>query len=144
VRGRHINIGLESDDEGMTTPESDSDLEEVCATSQKESGYPNIEDLLLKQIPEDYHEFLNVFKKLEGTAALPKPSSDDHTIPLKDGKEPPFLPIYQMSETDLATVKKYVDNMLAKGFIQESKSLAGAPVLLVNKPDRTKRFCVDY
>jgi hypothetical protein len=49
-----------------------------------------------------------------------------------------------MSETDLATVKKYIDDMLEKGFIQESKSPAGAPVLLVDKPDGTKRFCVDY
>jgi reverse transcriptase-like protein/uncharacterized protein DUF4939/aspartyl protease len=134
-----------NESEWDTEDTNNSDLEEVCATSQKESGYlEDKEDPLLKQIPEAYHEFLNMFRKKEGTTALPEHTSDDHEIPLKDGREPPFLPIYQMSETDLATVRKYVDDMLAKGFIRESRSPAGAPVLLADKPDGTKRFCVDY
>ncbi len=81
------------------------------------TGYLEKEDLLLKQILEAYHEFLNMFRKMEGIAALPEPSSDDYVIPLKDSKEPLFLLIYQMSETDLAIVKKYIDNMLEQGFI---------------------------
>ena len=58
-----------------------------------------------------------MFKKLEGTEALPKPSNNDHIIPLKDSKEPSSLLIYKISETNLVIVKKYINNMLKKGFI---------------------------
>ncbi len=101
----------------MAMPESNSNPEEVCATSYKESGYPEKEDLLLKQIPEVYYKFLNMFRKIEGIIVLPELSSNNHVIPLKDGKEPLFLLIYQISETNLVIVKKYIDNILEKGFI---------------------------
>ncbi|KAH0609145.1 uncharacterized protein H6S33_001373 [Morchella sextelata] len=48
----------------------------------------------------------------------------DHKIPLKEGKEPPFGPLY--------------------GFIQVSSSPAGAPVLFVKKADGILRLCVYY
>ena len=117
---RNHDYGLNNvseDNKGIATPESNSDLEEVYATSYKESGYLEKEDLLLKQILEVYYKFLNMFRKIEDIIALPEPSSNDYVIPLKDGKEPLFLPIYQMSETNLVIVKKYIDNILEKGFI---------------------------
>ena len=58
-----------------------------------------------------------MFKKLEGTEALPKPSNNDYTIPLKDSKELSSLLIYKMLETNLVIVKKYINNILEKGFI---------------------------
>ena len=39
---------------------------------------------------------------------------------------------------------QYVDEHLAKGFIQHSKSPAGAPVFFVKKKDGSLRLCVDY
>src|SRR3981081_2225022 len=41
-------------------------------------------------------------------------------------------------------LKKQLTESLAKGYIQESKSPYGAPVLFVKKKDGTMRMCVDY
>ncbi|KAH0606496.1 uncharacterized protein H6S33_003330 [Morchella sextelata] len=68
----------------------------------------------------------------------------DHQIPLKEGKEPPFGPLYGMSREELIVLKQYIQDNLQKGFIQISSSPAGAPVLFVKKADGTLRLCVDY
>jgi hypothetical protein len=39
---------------------------------------------------------------------------------------------------------EFLEENLAKGFIRESKSLAGAPILFVPKKDSSLRLCVDY
>ena len=49
-----------------------------------------------------------------------------------------------MSTTELDELKKQLDELLAAGFIQPSKSPFGAPVLFVKKKDGTMRMCVDY
>ena len=44
----------------------------------------------------------------------------------------------------MAELKKQLDNLLNKGFIQPSVSPYGAPVLFVHKKEGTLRLCVDY
>lgn len=44
----------------------------------------------------------------------------------------------------LDIVKHYLDSHLAKRFIQVSFNLYLSPVLVVKKPDKGIRFCVDY
>ena len=101
-------------------------------------------DPLLKQIPKEYHEFVNMFREKTGIEALPQYSQWDYNILLEEGKEPPFSPIYQISEADLGTLREYIDENLKKGFIRPSSSPAGSPVLFVPKKYRKKRLCVDY
>ncbi len=57
---------------------------------------------------------------------------------------PPFGPIYNLSQNELAALRDYLDENLAKNFIRHSKSLAGAPILFVKKKDGSLRMCVDY
>jgi hypothetical protein len=45
---------------------------------------------------------------------------------------------------ELVELKKQIDELQPKGFICPSSSLWGAPVLFVEKKDRTQRMCVDY
>src|SRR5579859_3085923 len=52
--------------------------------------------------------------------------------------------LYNMSETELQTLREYIDNMVDKGFIRSSHSPVGAPVLFVKKKDGSLRLCVDY
>src|SRR5437763_1023505 len=68
----------------------------------------------------------------------------DLAIDLQPWKEPPYGPIYPLSQTKLATLHDFLEENLAKGFIRESKSLARAPILFVPKKDGGLRLCVDY
>ena len=49
-----------------------------------------------------------------------------------------------MSAHQLDLLDQYFKKMLKQGKISKSKSLAGAPVLFVSKPDGWMRLCVDY
>jgi len=49
-----------------------------------------------------------------------------------------------MAPTELAELKKQIEDLLEKKFIWPSASPWGAPVLLVKKKDGSSRLCVDY
>jgi len=68
----------------------------------------------------------------------------DLAIDLQLGKEPPYGPIYPLSQTELAALCDFLEENLAKGFIRESKSLARAPILFISKKDGGLRLCVNY
>jgi len=76
--------------------------------------------------------------------SLPEHKPWDHEIPLLEGKEPKWMPLYLMSEDQLKEVRDYLAENLKRGFIRPSKSPAGYLILFVPKKDGTKRLCVDY
>ena len=94
-------------------------------------------------IPEQYKDFEDVFQK-KNADMLPEHRPYDCAIDLQEGAQPPFGPIYNLSQTELAELRKYIDENLAKNFIRHSKSPAGAPILFVKKKDGSLRMCVDY
>jgi hypothetical protein len=65
-------------------------------------------------------------------------------IDLQNGAQPPFGPIYNLSQNELSALKDYIEENLAKNFIQHSKFPASAPILFVKKKDRSLRMCIDY
>ncbi len=69
-----------------------------------------------------------------------------HDIQLIMGAKPKHKAIYRMSLTELEELKKQLDDMLKKGFIQESKSEWASPVMLISKKDGGKdmRLVVDF
>ena len=66
----------------------------------------------------------------------------EHVI--KITKDPPFGPIYNLSETEVASLWEYLNKGLDRGWIQHSISPAGAPILFVPKKDGKLCLCVDY
>jgi len=76
--------------------------------------------------------------------ALPEHQPWDHEISLKEGFTPPNLPLRQMSASDAQILRKYIDDNLAREFIRESTSPAGAAVLFVPKKDGDNRACIDF
>jgi len=94
-------------------------------------------------IPNEYHEFIDLFSEKDAEK-LPPHRPYDHTIPLTEGKTPPYGPLYGMSREELEALKKYLEENLNKSFIRHSSSPAGAPVLFVKKSDGSLRLCVDY
>ncbi|CCG84601.2 protein of unknown function [Taphrina deformans PYCC 5710] len=97
----------------------------------------------LAGVPGPYHQFSDLFSKGKADV-LPNHGKHDHTIPLEPGQGPPFGPLYGMTQQELGTLKEYIDDNLSKGFIRQSSSPAGAPVLFVKKKDGSLRLCVDY
>ena len=96
-----------------------------------------------ENIPRDYEKYFHLFS--EKTAAkLPPHQNFDHAIDIIEGKQPPFGPIYSLSQKALEVLREYLDRMIAQGKIQPSKSPAGAPILFVPKPNGKLRLCVDY
>ncbi|SOV06304.1 uncharacterized protein UDID_19619 [Ustilago sp. UG-2017a] len=101
-----------------------------------DAGLPDI-------IPQEYHQYLDVFSRVKADKLLPH-RTYDHQIPLEEGKSPPFGPIYSLSEHELKTLREYLEENLAKGFISPSDSPAASPILFVKKKDGSLRLCVDY
>ena len=95
------------------------------------------------EIPAEYADEMDVFSD-ELAKLLPQNSEHDHTIDLEEGKTPPQMPIYNLSQRELEILREYLNSSLQKGWIRPSKSPAGAPILFVPKADGTMRLCVDY
>lgn len=94
-------------------------------------------------LPKKYVEFADVFDERNANL-LPEHRPYDCAIELEPGTQPPFGPIYGLTQPELHALKEYIDEHLAKGFIRHSKSPAGAPILFVKKKDGSLRMCVDY
>lgn len=94
-------------------------------------------------LPEELAEFKDVFAD-DRYGDLVDQRKAHHALDLQEGKEPPYLPIYNMSERELKTLREYIDSATSKGWIRPSTSPAGAPVLFAPKADGSLRLCVDY
>ncbi|MGB2685899.1 MAG: pol polyprotein, partial [Olleya sp.] len=114
----------------------------LCATSEKPAHHS--QGALPMQIPVEYQEYRKLFQEEAGLDALPKHQAWDHEIPIVPGKVPTTGPLYSMSKKELDALRGYIDENLEKGFIRESTSPAGSPVLFVQKKDGSLRLCVDY
>jgi len=97
----------------------------------------------LETLPGEYAQFKHLFPP-EASEKMPPRQTFDHAIALKEGSEPPWGPVYPMSQYQLNTLKTYLDEMFAQGKITHSQSPAGAPILFVPKPDGRLQLCVDY
>src|SRR5882724_10070729 len=97
----------------------------------------------MSTIPEDYHDFVDVFSKSKaGKLADHRPY--DLKITLDEGTSLPFGPIYSLSQEELVALHKFIDENLATGFICPSHSSHGAPVLFIWKKDDSLRLCIDF
>jgi hypothetical protein len=100
------------------------------------------EDVLLAQCPKEYEAYINVFLE-EGAGALPKLGRKTHGIDTRT-QEPPYGLVYNLSKTELATLREYLRSMEEKGWIWQSMSPTGVPILFVQKKDGSLRLYVDY
>src|SRR6202041_3886050 len=97
----------------------------------------------LPGIPEEYHDFANVFSKVKANQ-LPPHRPYDLKINIKEGSTPPLSPIYSLSKTKLEALREFLDKNIANGFIQPTHSPYGAPILFVKKKGGTLCLCVNF
>jgi len=97
----------------------------------------------LSQIPEEYHDFADVFSKAKAFT-LPPHRPYDLKIDLDEGASPPIVPMYPLSQIELQTLREFIDEHLCSGFIRSTTSPHGAPVLFVKKKDGGLRLCIDF
>jgi Reverse transcriptase (RNA-dependent DNA polymerase) len=97
----------------------------------------------LKDVPEVYHEFANVFSRQKANTLLPHRDCD-LKINIDEGVKVPAGPIYPLSKFELKTLQEFIDENLKTGFIHPSNSPFGAPVLFIKKKDGSLRLCVDF
>jgi hypothetical protein len=100
-------------------------------------------DNISRELPAQYNEFKEVFEK-KNVDILPKQRHYDCAIELQDEAQPPFGPIYNLSQIKLAELRANIDNNLCNFFIKHSKSLPRAPILFVKKKDGSLCMCINY
>lgn len=95
-------------------------------------------------VPIEYFDFADIFSP-ESVAEPPEHTKiNDHLIELIDNWQPSYGPIYNLGPVELETLKTYIKANLANGFTCLSKSLIGAPILFVWKPDASLWLWVNY
>ena len=97
----------------------------------------------LSAVPEVYHDFTDVFSKVN-VSSLPPHCDFDLKIELEEGASPPPRRLYSLSPFELDALRKFIDENLSTGFIRPTSSSHTAPVLFVKKKDGSLRLCVDY
>jgi len=61
-----------------------------------------------KPIPPEYHKFLDVFTEQEPTTPPPH-CTQDHHIPLEEGKTPPYEPLRPLNDEKMKDLNEYLD-----------------------------------
>src|SRR4051812_4096553 len=132
----------------LTTPEgkrikykSCLELEYIRLNYLKGVSLNHLKDLDLDLV-EIVREYPNVFPaELPG---MPPDRDVEFLIDLLPGTGPIAKRPYPMSTDELKELKKQLKEQLAKGFIRESSSPWGAPVLFFMKNDSTQHLVMDY
>ena len=94
-------------------------------------------------VPAAYHNFADVFSKAKATMLAPY-CKYNLCIDLEEGASPPLGTVYSLSQTELGVLQTFINEHLSYGFIKQSTSTHGAPVLFVRKKDGSLHLCIDY
>nr|CAE02128.2 OSJNBa0035M09.12 [Oryza sativa Japonica Group] len=123
----------------LVSPKKGASLNQIetkIPVDTEEKNLRKLEDIpIVCEYPEVFPEDLTT---------MPPKREIEFRIDLAPGTAPIYKRPYRMAANELAEVKKQVDEQLQKGYIRPSTSPWGAPVIFVEKKDKTKRMCVDY
>jgi len=101
------------------------------------------EKIDLSAIPEEYHEYADVFSKSKAETLVPH-CSYNLRIDLEKDSHPPVETIYSLSKFEQEALKEFIDENLTNGFIRSMSLSHGVPVLFVKKKDGSLWLCVDF
>ena len=98
---------------------------------------------LEEQIPEEFHDFLDIFSE-EKAARFLESRPWDHEIELKDTFVPKSFKTYNLTPEEQAELDKFLKEILGKGYIRPSQSPMASPFFFVGKKDPGLKPCQDY
>ena len=102
--------------------------------------------LLTKEVTMSikYSDFADVCWEKSANVFLKWTGANEHAIELEEGKQLPYGPIYSLELIEFKTFKIYIKTHLANDFIRISKSIVGAPIFFVRKPNGSLCLCINY
>jgi hypothetical protein len=124
----------------LTTPEKKR-IRFKSTFELKGSKVNSLKGVSLEEVPV-VKEYPDVFP--EELPGMPPDRDVEFIIDLLPGTRPIAKRPYKMDIDELKELKTQLKEQLDKGFIQQSSSSWGAPVLFVEKKDSSKRLVVDY
>jgi hypothetical protein len=96
------------------------------------------------ELPKEYQEFARIFSE-EAADRFPPAREWDHAIDLKPGAPDALdCKVYPMTRDEDTALEKFLDEMVAKGYIHPSKSPYTSPFFFVKKKDGKLRPVQDY
>jgi hypothetical protein len=101
---------------------------------------------LLSTLPSVVFDVLQDFKDVfpdEVPPGLPPKRGIEHQIDLVPGASLPNRAAYRTNPEETKEIQRQVEDLIKKGYVQESLSPCAVPVLLVPKKDGSWRMCVD-
>jgi hypothetical protein len=102
---------------------------------------------LLKTQVEQFNDFMRKAHEMKAFAYSLKDLGEcnivKHEIKTED-EVPLYQPPYRKPESERLEIKKEVEEMIKYKIIRESRSPWSSPVIMIPKPNGTKRMCIDY
>ena len=106
------------------------------ATSLVVEANSRKQELTPKQlVPEEYHEYLDIFDK-EKANRYPESRPWDYKIKMKPGFEPKLFKMYNLTQEEQFELDKFLKENLDKGYIKPSESPMASPSFFIKKKDR--------
>ena len=93
-------------------------------------------------LPRVVCEHEDVF--LDELLGLPPQRDVDFMIELHPGTSPISMTLHRMAPIELQELKVQVQELLDMGFIRQSTSPWGSPILFAKKKDKTLQMCINY
>jgi hypothetical protein len=103
----------------------------------------NLSSTLPSVVLNVLHECEDVFPD-EVPSGLPPKRGIEQQIDLVPGASLPNRAAYRTNPEETKVIQQQVEELIKKGYVQESLSPCVVPVLLVPKKDSSWRMCVDY
>jgi len=94
--------------------------------------HTKVEPIDLSNIPEEYHEFQDVFSKAKAGNLVPH-CSYDIKIDLEENAQPPIRRMYPLSEHELEVLRMFLDENLQMNLVCPSCSAHRALILFIKK-----------
>jgi len=126
--------------EGRISLESVNISTELAIKSRKYQKQRKLEEM----VPREYHGYLDVFEEGEKTELPPHRPGVDLDIELEEGQGLPVKKIYALSQDELEELWNYIKQNEERGWMGETYSNGGSPIMFVKKKHGKLRLCVDY